>query len=123
MAAPRFLREAARPRLPAPRRRAELLPKAYRARLAFLSSWQGSVLFLSRASDKSSGARPPRCFFYEMPCPLCGASRRAEARFRFPPASRREHRRASRLLGGESDSGYRNLSEYDARPRRRAQRG
>src|SRR5918998_5243922 len=35
-------------------------------------------------------------------------------------ACRREHRRLSRLLSGESDSGYRNLAEYHRRARKRA---
>ena len=56
------------------------------------------------------------------PCPGCGSSlagERQDARF-CASSCRREHRRLSRLLSRESDSGYRNLAEYDRRARRRA---
>ena len=56
-------------------------------------------------------------------CPVCGASlagRRADARL-CSAACRREHRRVSRLLSGEGDGRYGTLSQYDARPRGRAQ--
>gem|GEM_PF-6160184 len=55
-------------------------------------------------------------------CDYCGSSlegRRRHARFCGPPC-RRAHHRLSALLRGSSVDGYRNLAEYDERPRKRA---
>lgn len=58
-------------------------------------------------------------------CPICGADLAGHRRDAdvCGPSCRRQRSRLRRLLSGQGDGRYATVAEYDARRRRRAQRG